>query len=413
MHSPRQIVAFSALGAFVAATAFFATTALFAADTARMRIATYMTVAHAQEYIQRETVASSAVKAKIAAIRQSVAAEKLTFTVGYTEALDRSLSVLAAARAPRGLGKLAATQDVTAMRLLTIDRQARSEYARINPNQLIELTISRAAGASAFDWRSLGKVTSVKNQQCGNCWAYAPVGAYEASTLIRNGETIDASEHYIVSCAKYDNGDLAGTCKGGWHAGVFEYINSMGGILHTPDTGTDGTCAVVPNAPFRAVAWGYVNAPPASRFEDGIPSLADMKAALCEHGPLAVAVLATEEFQAYTGGVFKENLPAWKLTPIDSSHPRWKYHSVNHDILLIGWNDARHAWLIKNSWGTCWGETGGMGAEKGYMWIDYDSNNIGLGAAWVEAQNQAYKLPQEYYQIAPHVKPFPETRILK
>jgi cathepsin L len=400
-------VALSALGAV------FAATALFATDTAKMQVATHMTVAHAQEYIQRETAASPAVKAKIAAIRQRVAKEKLTFTVGYTEALDRPLSVLAATQAPRGLGKLVATQNIMAMKLLTIDRQARSEYARINPNQLIELKISCAAGADTFDWRSLGKVTSVKNQQCGNCWAYASVGAYEASFLIRNGQTIDASEHYIVSCAKYDNGNRAGTCKGGWHAGVFEYFISLGDILRTPDTGTDGTCTVVPNAPYRAVAWGYVNASPASGIEDGIPSRADMKAALCEHGPLAVAVLATEEFQAYTGGVFKENLPAWKLTPIDSSHPRWKYHSINHDILLIGWNDAKHAWLIKNSWGTCWGETGGMGADKGYMWIDYDSNNIGLGAAWVEAQNQAYRMPREYYQIAPHVKPFPETMILE
>jgi cathepsin L len=79
---------------------------------------------------------------------------------------------------------------------------------------------------------------------------------------------------------------------------------------------------------------------------------------------LAVAVRVTSAFQHYTGGVFNER---------DGGN-------VNHGVTLIGWDDNKQAWLIKNSWGTGWG-------EDGYMWINYNSNSIGYRAAWVQARN--------------------------
>ena len=83
-----------------------------------------------------------------------------------------------------------------------------------------------------------------------------------------------------------------------------------------------------------------------------------------------LAVVATPRFQAYTAGVFKEAGAG---------------NYVNHAVTLIGWNDAQKAWIIKNSWGPLWGETGGYGTERGYMRIAYGSNNIGSGAAWSDA----------------------------
>jgi C1A family cysteine protease len=74
------------------------------------------------------------------------------------------------------------------------------------------------------------------------------------------------------------------------------------------------------------------------------------------------AVNATRAFQAYKGGVFNERDPG----------------RINHAILLVGWDDAKGAWLMKNSWGVRWG-------EAGYMWIDYKSNSVGTAAAWVRA----------------------------
>lgn len=53
-------------------------------------------------------------------------------------------------------------------------------------------------------------------------------------------------------------------------------------------------------------------------------------------------------------------------------------------VLLIGWDDEKGAWLVKNSWGEEWG-------EKGFGWIKYGSNNIGVFAAWIDAEPKLAK----------------------
>lgn len=36
-----------------------------------------------------------------------------------------------------------------------------------------------------------------------------------------------------------------------------------------------------------------------------------------------------------------------------------------HAMLLVGYDDQRNAWLVRNSWGTAWG-------DQGHVWIDYE-----------------------------------------
>jgi cathepsin L len=50
-----------------------------------------------------------------------------------------------------------------------------------------------------------------------------------------------------------------------------------------------------------------------------------------------------------------------------------------HEVLIVGWDDGigeHGVWIIKNSWGTGWG-------DGGYMLLPYGCNNIGFGASWV------------------------------
>jgi cathepsin L len=107
------------------------------------------------------------------------------------------------------------------------------------------------------------------------------------------------------------------------------------------------------------------------RDDGGLPAPAEIKRALCEHGPLAVAVRVNDAFQAYSGGVFNAQDKACKGDG----------KCVNHAVTIMGWDDSKQAWLVKNSWGTMWG-------EQGYMWIRYTSNDVGYGAAWVESPSR-------------------------
>jgi len=360
-------------------------------------VATKNTAAVLQQSVEsfeaREKAAPAPVRSRLTVLRQEIQARKYTFEVGYTTALDVPLEVLAGTRLPANLKETARARTELGRRLLAIDNLERDRVLKINPNfHLPDLQIACNPQSSSFDWRRLGKVTSVKSQICGTCWDFTTLGAYEGSYAIRNNALVDTSEEYVLECAH------AGSCGGGWWA--FDFLIATGTASETavPFTGAEGACPGGVSTPYRATAWGYVSA------DGGIPSVAQMKQALCEHGPLAVAVEATGAFQAYIGGVFNEH---------DTTH------GINHGVTLIGWDDTKRAWVIKNSWGAGWGSNAGFGAagQKGYMYISYDSNNIGTGAAWVQAQSRFYRITPDWQKLLElekiRVKPLPDPEKLK
>jgi C1A family cysteine protease len=286
-----------------------------------------------------------------------------TFTVGNNPALNRPLNQLAATRPPQNWLGRAHQQNLSASPLL--------RSLPPSPGQRASVC---SASASAFDWRSLDQVTPVRNQgACGSCWAFAAVSAFESSALFHNNVTYqqvqniaDGSEQQILNCSK--PGEYG--CRGGWYHAAFELMTREGLVLEQslPYQASDLPCpSIGNNLKFQAKTWNVV------RDDIKVPNVADLKQALCEHGSLAVAVNATLLFQGYKGGVFNENA---------------SNNDVNHAVTLVGWDDSKQAWLMKNSWGTAWG-------ENGYMWIAYGSNNIGYGAAWVDSRN--YLQPNRPY----------------
>jgi C1A family cysteine protease len=237
-------------------------------------------------------------------------------------------------------------------------RETDDRQAMLDRN--VPLSIAPAITVAAFNWRDASQLTTVQYQGiCGSCWAFTAAAVYEGNYKMKNDRVLDISEQFILDCAVDRNGNDAGSCDGGWYGGVFDYLMTKGAQVEKdkPYQGKQGFCGTAGNSKYKVVKWGYI------RRDAGIPSVKEMKEALAKYGAIAACVKVTPAFQAYKSGIFDEH--ASVSSPND----------VNHAITIVGWDDNKQAYLVKNSWGPGWG-------DKGYVWVEYGSNNIGYGAAW-------------------------------
>lgn len=354
-------------------------------------------------YQERELTAPAEIKSGLEALRNEISSKKYSFQVGYTKAMDYRIEQITGLKVPPDL-----------------DERIRKQNIEVE-SQVEKLTAATVQGAcsntaASFDWRTANGATPVRNQgACGSCWAFSTLGAFEGAFRIKNNVSPDSSEQDLLDCNPWGY-----SCLGGWWA--FQHLIDTGIAREAvyPYTAAQGTCKTSVVRPCKATVWGYVSS-------SAIPSVSSLKQAMCQYGPLSAAVLVTPFFQAYTGGVLNEQANTWQASTqynygslikapsgniyvavnagtSGSTEPSWPVPStanpsgsvtdgtvtwtflgtVNHGVTLIGWDDSKSAWLIKNSWGTTWGTTGGWGTERGYMWIDYNCDNIGYAAAWVQ-----------------------------
>ncbi|CAN1255810.1 Cysteine protease RD19A [Linum perenne] len=185
-----------------------------------------------------------------------------------------------------------------------------------------------------FDWREKGAVAPVKNQgSCGSCWSFSTTGALEGAHYLATGELVSLSEQQLEEKGACDAG-----CGGGLMNSAFEYTLKAGGLMREEDypyTGTDrSTCKFDKSK----IAAKVANFSVISIDEDQIA------ANLVQSGPLAVAINAVY-MQTYIGGV---------------SCPYICSKRLDHGVLLVGYGSMKEKpyWIIKNSWGESWGESG-------------------------------------------------------
>jgi C1A family cysteine protease len=206
-----------------------------------------------------------------------------------------------------------------------------------------------------YDWAAEGKVTAIKCQWCGDCWAFASAAVMESSLVIGGAaQDINLSEQSILDCSG------GGDCTGGWWGPVFRYFHTSGepDEAHYSYQHSQGSCRAVDGEKPIVTTWDYVAQ------DGGDSSVEALKQAIKMHGPVVTTIYSTRLFQAYRRGVFNE-LPNYQ-------------GSINHAVVIVGWDESKHAWKIKNSWGKdCWG-------EGGYGWVSYGANHIGWGSAWVQ-----------------------------
>ncbi|KAJ4699849.1 Senescence-specific cysteine protease [Melia azedarach] len=165
--------------------------------------------------------------------------------------------------------------------------------------------------------------------------AFSAVAAVEGITAIKAGKL----SHYLSSNSwiVQTNGNNQG-CKGGMMDDAFKYIIENQGIASEktyPYEGMDGTCDKE-KAEERAAQ--------ITKYEDVASNDEGALLNAVANQPVSVAIDASN-LQLYDGGIFDGECGT----------------SLNHGVTVVGYGKKRGGrkyWLIKNSWGSDWGEGG-------------------------------------------------------
>ncbi|KAL2494716.1 Senescence-specific cysteine protease SAG12 [Forsythia ovata] len=192
----------------------------------------------------------------------------------------------------------------------------------------------------SIDWRKKGAVTSIRDAICGG-WTFPAVDTVEGITKIKGGKLYTLSVQEIVDC----NNEGKNGCGGGFTSEAFEFIKQHGLTTESnyPTKGKVGTCDTKKEADPVAKISGYENVPVDS--EEAL-----MKAVANQ--PVAVSIdAAGADFQFYSSGVFTGQCGT----------------TLDHGVTVVGYGTEKGKlkyWIIKNSWGTTWGEDGYMRLQK-------------------------------------------------
>jgi cathepsin X len=208
---------------------------------------------------------------------------------------------------------------------------------------------------STFDWRNVNGVnyaSTTRNQHiptyCGSCWAMAATSSIaDRLNIMQNGSYPNnyLSPQNVIACGN------SGNCGGGDALGVYFYAHRQG-IPHetcnnyqakneecTPMTqcstcASNKTCSPITDyTVYRVSEYGMV----------ATEEL--MKSEIYARGPISCGIDATEALEYYTEGIFSE----YVADPV-----------IDHIVSVVGWGveNGTNYWIVRNSWGTYWGEDG-------------------------------------------------------
>jgi PKD repeat protein/C1A family cysteine protease len=206
---------------------------------------------------------------------------------------------------------------------------------------------------TSYDLRTVSGglyITSVKDQGLeGACWAFATYGAIESYWKKIGLSTYNLSEQNLATCHGFDwlpseggNSDLS-----------IAYLSRRSGPISETDNPytlpSNPTCVTG----FTPVAYVAQSRDLPGKGSAGY-SATVVKQAILDNGALYVNMYYDDAYISGSNDTYYYNGTA----------------GTNHGVTLVGWNDSKvvtggsvspsqpGAWIIKNSWGPSWGESG-------------------------------------------------------
>ena len=274
-----------------------------------------------------------------------------------------------------------------AARDVPVNETKKSNMFRLNFEKQLDEETNQKTALLKFDWRDpeyrlVFSPVKFQGWYCNNCWAFTTVEAMQISRQLvaLRGKNKMLEKNILMSPSPRQLGlymtaktkkDSSESCQFNWHGEAFSFMVDEGMPLDgTADYGlfSSGHDVVYDAKTFvKALTWDYVSSNPHE-----VASTEEIKRALITYGPIVTTLVSDDCLKLYGGGVFNEE-QNWYFDKDER-----KLKPGDHIVLIVGWDDAKGAWLIKNSYGTEWG-------ENGYGWIKYGSNNIGQFSAWILA----------------------------
>lgn len=219
-----------------------------------------------------------------------------------------------------------------------------------------------------YDLRSEGRVTSIKDQATlGTCWAFATYGSLESNVLPI--ETTDFSENNLINNHGFDWTQN----KGGNHNMSSAYLTRWSGPIAESD---DPYTGEVHPSPLNIHPTKHVQEIRLLPQRQNANDNDSIKYALINHG-------AIFSYMCWNVDYYNPSSASYYYNIIDAN--------INHAVTIVGWDDnyvstnfsiippGNGAFIIKNNWGTSWG-------NGGYFYISYYDKRFEASSVYTIAE---------------------------
>ena len=229
---------------------------------------------------------------------------------------------------------------------------------------LVNNTINVDILPAKFDLRDWGWVSPVRDQGwMGACWTFGMTGALESALLKATGNAFNVSMNNMKTVMKYSPYGALEVFEGGANLGSMGYLLSwLGAIPYDIETYDELGKITMPITTAQDIHVQDMMFIP----NNEIPNGTQIKLAIMKYGSLDVSFFGQSSFDEENPYYNPETYAQYVNVP----------ETANHEVSIVGWDDnfpkekflitppGDGAWIIKNSYGTEWG-------ENGFLYVSY------------------------------------------